>query len=319
VENDLPLAPLSELKKIIHLFRTAISSFKPLISIGTMMMPSVRSVFIQKKLYKDATQYFSQIDEDGAFKTFGITMDHYPLVKRNLDRLREFDQAAVVLPGAILLSLVATFDSFTSETIRIMLKHRPEILTGSSNTVTIKDLMKMGSFDDVTNKIIDDEVMRIMRRSHDMQIQYFEKSLCVEIREYYKGWGRFIEIFERRKLVAHGNLIVNKTHIENCKKHGYNVDNIQEGVTLPLDQRYLRRSVDAMLEFGLSLVFVIWLKHFKENSDDAYKILSMIAYELIRDGEPHVSAKLLELALQKQNAAAPDVTIKMMIINLVTT
>ena len=71
-----------------------------------------------------------------------------------------------------------------------------------------------------------------------------------------------------------------------------------------------------MLEFGLSLIFVLWLKHFKDSREIAYESLNGRTYGLIKDGQFRVAARLLNLALYKQTPGASDRINKMMTINL---
>jgi len=174
----------------------------------------------------------------------------------------------------------------------------------------------MSSFEEVIGKITEDEVEGIMRGSHDDQIKYVEENLDIKIRSHYEEWGEFMEIFERRNLIAHGNNTINLHYSKNCNSHGFKVSEDQVGTQLSLDEGYLSRSSDRLLEFGLSLMFVLWLKHFRDDKETAYRRFSHLAYELIKDGEARVAAKLLDLALFKQPLSASDRVQKMMTINL---
>ena len=139
-----------------------------------ILMPTLRSRFIYKEMHKNADGHFEIVDKDEPFETYGITEDQYPSVQTQFRRLREFDRGVTVLPGAILLSLVATFDSFIADTLRIFLRRKPERVIESSKTIKVKDVLSMSSFDDVVGKIIEDEVEALMRGSHDEQIKYIE-------------------------------------------------------------------------------------------------------------------------------------------------
>ena len=69
----------------------------------------------------------------------------------------------MAMPGAIFLSLVATFDLATADLPRLLLRLRPEKYNSSSKTIMIKDLLSMNSFDDAIEKVIEDEVEAVMR------------------------------------------------------------------------------------------------------------------------------------------------------------
>ena len=315
-KEEFPQDPSLELSNLMTRFHETMSSYRPLVGLGMAIMPTFRSHFIYNEVFRNASRHLEMVDKDHQFETYGITQDQYPAVNTQLRRLREFDRSATVLPGAILLSLVATFDSFIADTIRIMLRRKPERVIESSRQISIKEILNMSSFDDVRSKIIEDEVEAVMRRSHHEQVGYIEQKLDIKIQAEYDEWGQFIEIFERRNPIAHGNYIINSNYIRNCNKHGYQVSEDQGGNRLSLNERYLRRSSDRLLEFGLSLMFVLWLKHFGDSSETAYQSLNGRTYELIKDGQSRVAARLLDLALFKQTPRASDRTMKTMTVNL---
>ena len=316
VDIEHTSSPSTDLAKLMSQFQETMSSYRPLVEVGIIMMPAIRSHFIFDRMYKNAGRHYEMVDKDQRFEIYGVTEEQYPSVMPQVRRLREFDKGVTVLPGAILLSLVATFDSFIADTVRLMLRHKPERVIESSKTISVKEVLNMSSFEDVRNKVIDDEVETLMRGSHDEQIKYIENKLNIDIRSKYDGWGNFIEIFERRNLIAHGNYIINSHYIRNCNKHGFEVDEKQAGERLSLDRRYLRSSSGRLLEFGLSLMFVLWLKHFADDRETAYESLNARTYELIKDGQSRVAAKLLDLALFEQTPKASDRVKKMMTVNL---
>ena len=315
-DKDLLQGPSVELPSLMRRFQETMSSYKFLVGFGMTFMPTLRSHLIYNEIYKSANKHLKVIEKDHQFEIYGITDDQYSPVRTQIRRLREIDRGATVLPGAILLSLVATFDSFIADTIRIVLRSQPKRVTESSKLISVKEVMQMSSFDDVIRKLTDDEVEDVMRGSHNNQIHFIEERLNISIRDHYKEWGEFIEIVERRNLIAHGNYIINSQYVSNCKDHGLDVDEGQCGERLTLDERYLRRSSDRLLEFGLSLMFVLWLKHFRESSETAYENLNELAYEMIKDGQSRVATKILDLALFKQKLNASDRTTRTMTVNL---
>ncbi|MXY51052.1 MAG: hypothetical protein F4Y86_00770 [Gammaproteobacteria bacterium] len=307
--------PSTELSELMARFQETMSGYVPLRRLVLAIMPTMRSAFIHGEVYRSAIKHLEKVATDGEFETYAVTKDQFPVIQRQIRRLREFDRGIAVLPGAVLLSLVATFDSFVADTLRIMLRSKPERLFASSKTIAVKDVLSMRSFDEVIDRVTEDEVEEIMRGSHTEQVKYIEDKLNVDIRKNYDEWGDFVEIFERRNLIAHGNQTANARYIRNCKKHGFDVG-AEEGTRLELGPQYLMGSSDRLLEFGLSLMFVLWLKHFRDDREAAYESLNGRTYELIRDGQHHVAARLLDLALFKQSPSASERIMKMMTVNL---
>ena len=214
--EECPQHPSDELATLMSRFQETMSSYRHLVGFGMIMMPTLRSSFIYREMYKNAGKHLRTLDKDQQYETYGVTEDQYPAVQTQLRHLREFNRGTTVLPGAILLSLVATFDSFIADTLSIMLRHKPERIIDSSKTISVKDILNMSSFDDAISQIAEKEVETLMRGSHDDQIKYIEDKLGISIRLHYDEWGEFIEIFERRNLIAHGNDRINWRYILNC-------------------------------------------------------------------------------------------------------
>ena len=167
--------PSSELSRLMTRFQETMSSYRPLVRFGMRFMPTVRSHFVYDEIYKNANRQLEIVEQNSQFRTFGITEDQYPSIKTQIRRLREFDRGVTVLPGAILLSLVATFDSFIADTLRVMLRRKPERLIESSKTISVKEVLNMSSFEDVIEKVTEDEVEKLMRGSHDEQGKIYRR------------------------------------------------------------------------------------------------------------------------------------------------
>ena len=131
-------------------------------------------------------------------------------------------------------------------------------------------------------QVIDNEINNLMRGSHTDQVQFIESHLDIKIIGHYERWPNFVEIFERRNLVAHGNLVVNEPYIVNCKSAKYkDIEKLQVGEQLSLTPRYLHRATDVLSEFGILLVFVLWRKHITNSGEDAFRYINQTSYNII--------------------------------------
>ncbi|MBO0733365.1 MAG: hypothetical protein J2P49_03440 [Methylocapsa sp.] len=156
----------------------------------------------------------------------------------------------------------------------------------------------------------------MMRGSHTAQAQFIEANLSVQIKDRYERWPNFVEVFERRNLVAHGNLVVNRAYVENCriaKLKG--IDQVNIWTTLSLGTKYLHNAVDVLYEFGVLLFFVLWRKHIGDEVDSFEKI-NRICYELILAKKFKLASCLLDFCLHKQGRCCSDFVSRMMIVNL---
>jgi len=221
------------------------------------------------------------------------------------------------LPGATLLSLVATFDSYFSEMVRFFLSIHPERYTNSDRQISLKDVFARKNLEEVIDQVIGLEISELMRGSHTEQVQFVETHLGVKIIDHYERWPNFVEIFERRNLIAHGNLIVNDIYLARCKSVKYtDIDKVAIGHTLSLTPSYLHKATDILSEFGILLVFVLWRKHLRDSEESAFEYMNRMCYDLIRTKRPRLAQRLLEFALNKQRRACSDVTVRMMLVNL---
>lgn len=305
-----------DFESIVMNFVESMSGYQPLSLLSTVLMPISKSSYIKGEIVDKAGEDFPILEDDGEFLTLGVYEQNLPSVNKHISRLREYDQAHRALPGAILLSLVATFDSYIADTLRLTLRAHPERYQGSDYKISLKDILEMATFDDAIDKVVEEQVDNIMRGSHDEQIAFVEKEFGLSIRENYDEWGDFIEIFERRNLAAHGALIVNRHYMRNCHKSGYDISEITEGDKLELTSKYIRRSADRLLEVGLLLMFTLWRKQHPEQNSSAYRALNDIALDMIKENRSIVASRLLGFALQQKKKGIEDSIIKMMTVNL---
>ena len=182
-DEERPPEPSVELCKLMSRFQETMSSYRHLVGFGMIMMPTLRSAFIFREMYKNAGKHLEMLDKDQQFETYGVTEDQYPSVQTQIRHLREYNRGTAVLPGAILLSLVATFGSFIADALKIMLRHKPEKVIESSKAISVKDVLNMSSFDDVIGQIVENEVETLMRGSHDEQVGYVENRASCTIAE----------------------------------------------------------------------------------------------------------------------------------------
>ncbi len=160
-----------------------------------------------------------------------------------------------------------------------------------------------------------------MRGTHTDQVKLVEEYLNVRIIEHYERWPNFVEIFERRNLVAHGNLIVNQIYIDRCLDAKYQLNkNIKTGSILTLTTRYLSRSVSVLMEFGMLLIFTLWRKHLPDSDEEAFSCLNDCCYQLITKKRYVTAKNVLSFCIfkQKKGARVPcsENVYRMMIINL---
>ncbi|MDH7794872.1 MULTISPECIES: hypothetical protein [unclassified Beijerinckia] len=309
--------PWQQLSELMHRFQISISGYRTITTNVLAIYPILQTVYLEKEMLVDIEKTTAKISDDGSFATFGIYNTDLSKVMRHLERLQDMSSAKAVIPGAILLSLVATFDSLIVDLIKTMIMALPERLRSSDKKMAISDILSMNSFDDVITRLIDDEVSNVMRESHLKQIEYIERTFNVSFpKEKHEKWGEFVEIFERRNLVAHGDLLINATYLSNCQKSNFTTADMKIGDKLELTPNYLNRSADTLIEIGIELICLLWKQNFKNEITKAYEELNNITYELITKRRYRLSSRLIEFAIVKSKAPINDRLLKMFTINL---
>jgi hypothetical protein len=303
--------------ELINQFSEALTSIRSMIAFTGMVMPLARTVFIEGRLKEFAENNLKNIKSDARVVVYSYDRNQFVDVKKLIGEYLELVNGHAALPKAILLSLVSTFDSFFAEIIRFFLSVHPERYTSSDRQISMKEVLTKKSIEEVIEHIIGEEINDLMRGSHTEQVKFVEEILKVKIIGHYERWPNFVEIFERRNLVAHGNLIVNTTYLKRCKEAKLtDIDKFEIGATLTLGPGYLNKALDILIEFGVLLVFTLWKKHIPDSDEKAFEHLGRVAYDFIVKKRPRLAKNLLEFALYKQNKTCSEKIRKMMTINL---
>lgn len=226
------------------------------------------------------------------------------------------DRGFDLLPSAVLLTIVATFDTLAADVVRTILELKPDRYSSSDKTISVADILSMKSFDDVKSKLLNDEIYQYSRGSHEEQVKYIEKQFHIKIIENWKRWPDFIEIFERRNLLAHGEKRFTQRYAEICKSQGHKGSEKLVGKEIELTTNYLSQSVDTLLEFFMLLIFSVWRKQIPEEEQSAFDLINHVIYRLITDERYRVPINVTEYVLGLKGVSVTEATRLMLIVNL---
>lgn len=219
------------------------------------------------------------------------------------------------LPASTLMSMVAAFDSIIADLVTVLLKKRKDKLNLGERSVPLADVLASASVDEIIDRFVLNEVYELLRGSHDEQVKFIEKNFDIDIRSDWKRWADFIEVFERRNLLAYGERAFTNRYSEICRRHGKTVNIRKPGEKIELGRQYLRHAADTLLEFGVLLAFSLWRKHFKEEEQDAFAALNQAAYQFIIEGRLVVAENMLRYASSLKTTGCTEYTRRMMIVN----
>lgn len=247
---------------------------------------------------------------------YGFSESIFRQLKSKIDDLYTAAQSARSLPPALLLSLVANFDSVIADVVRDFLESKPETLKNTSKSLSIGDVLSSKSIDDLKELIIRDEIYLFSRGSHEEQVKFIEKYFHIEIIAHWKRWADFIEVFERRNLIAHGEKSFTARYAAICNTNGKDDTNSKLGKTISIKYSYLREAADLLLEFGILLIFTLWKKHFPSDFSSACDKINEICYTLILSKRYNAPIQVLEHVLSLKGIIISDSVKKMMVVNL---
>ena len=301
------------------LLDNALDAFLPyyqLASFSRIIGPALaRVVLIEATLGRKST--FSKIRETKTKAIYGLTDSQFEEVSESVTNATKIKNAFEVVPNSVLLSIVATYDAHVGNITRFSLLNNPQRIISGDQTYKARDIFKASSFDELLQSIVDDEVHLILWESHQKQIEKIEELFGFSIIQNFPFWGKFIEVFERRNLVAHGVTNANERYISICEKSDCpENERLALGEEIDLDSVYLRKSVDSLLLFLIVLVWNIWIKLKRNEFADAYEKINKISYILISEGRYRLSTRLLTIMIGWKNKDIPERSRRMMVINL---
>jgi hypothetical protein len=136
----------------------------------------------------------------------------------------------------------------------------PDRLKGSDKLLTYDEIIKLGSIESALEKFIDKEIDSLLRESHEYHISYLEKELKIDIKNSVRNWKEFVEITERRNLFVHTGGVVSKQYINLCRKHGIDLDKIDEGAALSAGDDYFQKAYRCFFESSIVISQLVYRK-----------------------------------------------------------
>ncbi|MGN7931454.1 hypothetical protein [Sphingopyxis sp. 22461] len=255
------------------------------------------------------------IEKTDAFEIYGISTDRLAKIREAHRQLDRMENGFAFLPTAVLLTAVSSFDSSINDFVRQMLKDHPEHIENGERKLSFKEILKCGDFEELRDRLVDEEVYDFSRGSHDEQVRQIEKWFGVKVIETWRRWPDFIEIFERRNLVAHGESAFTDRYVRICQSHGHKGAEELLGTELKLTYRYLLQMVNVLIEFQILLALVIWRKRKGFGDKDLFPHINHVCYKMIFQRLYIAPINILEFCLSLKGSDVDSSTRLMMIVN----
>ena len=234
-------------------------------------------------------------------KTLKFTGDRLYKARETIYEIDKITAAHKTFPSMILLPLVSQYDAFIANLLKVLFQKKPECIFSAERQVSFSEIAELNSIEDIRNSILEKEVEKIIRESHSKQFDLMEKYFGIELKKGLDVWPDFIEITERRNLLAHTNGVVSKQYLSICNHHEIAAEKIQKlGDKLSFTGQYFVHAFDVFFEISIKLSHVLWRKLQPEEIELSDNHYSVKCYDLIVAGNYEVAIKLLDFICGKE-------------------
>lgn len=265
--------------------------------LGITGIPSARRALVSSYVDNTIQPIQTDVSVDGDCRYYEFPQQHFLGVNRGMNQLKRQLNALEIFPSIFLLGLVSQFDAFLGKLLRVLALKKPHILVQSERQFSAKEVFEFSTIEEFRNQLIEKEIETVLRKSHAEQFTWIENKTGLKLRKNLSSWPNFIEIFERRNLLAHTNGRVSNTYLSKCTEAG--CENLAEiGHSLDVSPQYLYESTQTLLEIGLKLLQVLMrsTENNEETDDSANDLLRDHTYELLYHEHLGVASSLLEFA-----------------------
>lgn len=236
-------------------------------------------------------------------------------VERSFRSANRNQEAFQNLPAATIILLTSNFESILAEIVEETIMLRKEIVFTKDKKMSASEILNCSSVDELISRFIKDEVYEFMRGSKAEQIKFISEKLNVDIASAWERWPIFVEVFERRNLLAHGEKKFTARYERACRQIGDCNTIGTVGTSIELDRSYIEAAADTLDEFLILLIFRLWIKNSKKTIELAIEDINDCAYKAIFTSRYELAARLLDFALKVCGSSCGDRIRRMMVVN----
>ncbi|MFT3685768.1 MAG: hypothetical protein QM783_12735 [Phycisphaerales bacterium] len=171
---------------------------------------------------------------------------------------RRLTSHGVILRTSGLIQTVCMLDALVADLLRAYYTMRPGALDGDEGRISFRDLNELGSIDTARELILEQRIDALLRGSILNQLEFFTKSLKVNLKYLNEWLARLNETVQRRHLWVHNSGRVSKLYMARVSPELLAEVGAKEGETLKVDQVYLRRAIDRVNLAGVVLAQQCW-------------------------------------------------------------
>ncbi len=217
------------------------------------------------------------------------------VVARNMSRSQSH-HGPTLRQGAMIMA-VAQLDALVAALLRHHYGRVPDLANDSEHPFTFKDLCEIGTIETAREIVVTRKIESILYKSLRDQLEYFRKTLKIEL-SYLDKWLDILdETVQRRHIWVHNNGKVSKLYLKRVSKSLAEQYNAVEDTELSVDHIYLRRCIDRINLSGVIVSRQCWRKWYPGELASANSALNANIFQAVLDKRYSAAIYLGEYAL----------------------
>ena len=210
------------------------------------------------------------------------------------------------LQECLFVGLFSVYDAYFGNLLQQIFKKKPTLYECIRSEIKTSEILKFSSINQLKEKIIDDFVDDIRRKSYIDQFSQLESIFSIPLRKFL-NWPVFIEAAQRRNLLTHCDGVVSEQYLKVCSEVGYkfldgNVPKV--GSKLELEPEYFVAICLVVQEVGIKLAHTLWRKIFDDELEVADEYLSDMIYGNLKNNRLKVAVCLGEFAYTQKKISS---------------
>ena len=217
-----------------------------------------------------------------------VSGDYGPVVREIYEAVMKLDRLINSNPGgtlrtALFFNLLSAFDVFVGEEIAALFNKKPELFFKLQGEVKVGDVIRAENLADFKQQLLSDYIDDLRRKSYVEQLDNLAKLFDLDTLKQFDAWPYFVEISQRRNLVAHSAGRVSQQYLRVCKKEKVDIDaSLKVGDQLLVTEEYMKKACRVVMEVGLKLVQTLWRKILPDELKLADTHLNWVAYQALQ-------------------------------------
>ena len=181
--------------------------------------------------------------------------------------------------NSILLNIIITFEATIGKIFLYYINHYPEAYLSDEN-INYAKIMELSSINEIKKIITEEQVSKIMHKGIQEWFDKLSNKHKIKIKFEDNTLDEFYEVYYRRNILVHNELIVNKEYLNNIPK---SLKKPKEGAYLKINMQYIQNAILLAKKIIINLLYNIEAKEEKTKimieEMDAYAFYCMLEKE----------------------------------------